>query len=84
MCLNNQKYLRLDPFKNISNINKTLKAKKGGQAGERGRDTVDQRWKRLVIAAAKDYNIKLNPFRDLNNVNQSLKVKDQKLAALAL
>lgn len=27
MCLNNQRYIRLDPFKNISNINKTLKAK---------------------------------------------------------
>ena len=84
MCLNNQKYLRLDLFKNISNINKTLKAKKGGQTGQRGRDTVDQRWKRLVIAAAKDYDIKLNPLGDLKNVNQSLKVKNQKLAALAL
>lgn len=27
MCLNNQRHIRLDPFKNISNINKTLKAK---------------------------------------------------------
>ena len=27
MGLNNQRYIRLDPFKNISKINKTLKAK---------------------------------------------------------
>jgi hypothetical protein len=27
MGLNNQKYIRLDPFKNVTNINQTLKAK---------------------------------------------------------
>lgn len=84
MCLNNQKYLRLDPFKNISNINQTLKAKKGKAPVQRGRDTVDQRWKRLVIAAAKDYSIKLNPFRNLESVNTALFEKNQKLRILGI
>lgn len=84
MCLNNQKYLRLDPFKNISNINQTLKAKKGKAPVQRGRDTVDQRWKRLVIAAAKDYSIKLNPFRNLESVNTALFEKNQKLRMLGI
>lgn len=27
MSLNNEGYIRIDPFKNVSNINQTLKAK---------------------------------------------------------
>lgn len=38
----------------------------------------------MVIAAAKDYDIKLNPLRNISSVNKQLRSKNEKLNTIAI